>query len=123
MPEEAKVNEGANPKPEEADSKEEKVKEAKPKEEKPKEEKPKEEKPQESKPAEEKPKETKPKEEKPKETKPKEEKPKEEKQTNCLACNKPIRKVKRYYRNGKFYCNKKCWQNFMKKVKEENEKK
>lgn len=32
-----------------------------------------------------------------------------EKQTNCPACNKPIRKVKRYYRNGKFYCNKKCW--------------
>jgi len=32
-----------------------------------------------------------------------------EKQTNCPACNKPIRKLKRYYRNGKFYCNKKCW--------------
>lgn len=32
-----------------------------------------------------------------------------EKQTNCPACNKPIKKVKRYYRNGKFYCNKKCW--------------
>ncbi len=36
-------------------------------------------------------------------------KPAEEKQTNCLACNKPIKKLKRYYRNGKFYCNKKCW--------------
>ena len=33
----------------------------------------------------------------------------EEKQTNCLACGKPIRKIKRYYRNGKFYCSKKCW--------------
>jgi hypothetical protein len=32
-----------------------------------------------------------------------------EKQTNCLACNKPLRKLKIYYRNGKFYCNKKCW--------------
>lgn len=32
-----------------------------------------------------------------------------EKQTNCPACSKPIRKLKRYYRNGKFYCNKKCW--------------
>lgn len=39
----------------------------------------------------------------------KQEKPKEEKQTNCLSCNKPIKKLKRYYRNGKFYCNKKCW--------------
>jgi formylmethanofuran dehydrogenase subunit E len=32
-----------------------------------------------------------------------------EKQANCSACGKPIRKIKRYYRNGKFYCNKKCW--------------
>jgi predicted transcriptional regulator len=36
-------------------------------------------------------------------------KPKTEKQTNCLACGKPIKKLKRYYRNGKFYCNKRCW--------------
>ena len=47
-------------------------------------------------------------------------KPVEEKQTNCLACNKPIMKLKRYYRNGKFYCNKKCWQKATKgKEKEE----
>jgi predicted transcriptional regulator len=32
-----------------------------------------------------------------------------EKQINCLACGKPIKKLKRYYRNGKFYCSKKCW--------------
>ena len=32
-----------------------------------------------------------------------------EKQTNCLTCNKPLKKIKRYYRNGKFYCSKKCW--------------
>jgi hypothetical protein len=37
-----------------------------------------------------------------------------EKQTNCPACNKPLKRLKRYYRNGKFYCNKKCW----KKVEE-----
>jgi len=42
-----------------------------------------------------------------------------EEQTNCLACNKPIRKLKRYYRDGKFYCNKKCWREFIKKSKEE----
>jgi len=46
-------------------------------------------------------------------------KPQVEKQTNCLACNKPIRKLKRYYRNGKFYCSKKCWRDFIKKPKEE----
>ena len=44
---------------------------------------------------------------------------KAEKQENCLACNKPIRKLKRYYRDGKFYCSKKCWRNFLKKSKEE----
>jgi len=46
-------------------------------------------------------------------------KPQEEKQTNCLACNKPIQKLKRYYRNGKFYCNKKCWHKAVKSKKEE----
>jgi len=39
-------------------------------------------------------------------------KPVEEKQTNCLACNKPIKKIRRYYRNGKYYCTKKCWKTF-----------
>lgn len=39
----------------------------------------------------------------------KQEAPQAEKQTNCPACNKPIKKLKRYYRNGKFYCSKKCW--------------
>jgi len=42
-----------------------------------------------------------------------------EKQTNCLACNKPIKKLKRYYRNGKFYCSKKCWIKFKAKKNEE----
>lgn len=46
-------------------------------------------------------------------------KPKEEKQTNCLSCNKPIKKLKRYYRDGKFYCSKKCWRDFIAKSKEE----
>lgn len=47
------------------------------------------------------------------------EKPQAEKQTNCLNCNKPIKKLKRYYRNGKFYCSKRCWETFLKKSKEE----
>ncbi len=45
------------------------------------------------------------------------EKPKEEKQTNCLSCNKPIKKIRRYYRDGKLYCTKKCWSTFIKKPK------
>lgn len=45
-----------------------------------------------------------------------------EKQTNCLSCNKPLRKVKTYYRNGKFYCSKKCWLK-TKKTKETKEEK
>lgn len=50
---------------------------------------------------------------------PQEAKPQTEKQTNCLACNKPIKKLKRYYRNGKFYCSKRCWRDYIKKSKEE----
>jgi len=46
-------------------------------------------------------------------------KPAEEKQTNCLSCSKPIKKLKRYYRNGKFYCSKKCWRDYLNKSREE----
>ena len=42
-----------------------------------------------------------------------------EKQTNCLSCNKPLKRLKRYYRNGKFYCTKKCWKTYKEKPKEE----
>lgn len=45
-------------------------------------------------------------------------KPAEEKQTNCLGCGKPIKKLKRYYRNGKYYCTKKCWRKSLKEKKE-----
>ncbi|MBN1913491.1 MAG: hypothetical protein JW788_03730 [Candidatus Omnitrophica bacterium] len=45
-------------------------------------------------------------------------KPAEEKQTNCLGCGKPIKKLKRYYRNGKYFCNKRCWKKSL-KTKEE----
>jgi hypothetical protein len=49
-------------------------------------------------------------------------KPKAEKQTNCLACNKLIKKLKRYYRDGKFYCSKRCWRTFIDKSKSEEKK-
>ncbi len=46
-----------------------------------------------------------------------------EKQTNCLGCNKPLKKLRKYYRNGKFYCTKKCWIKATKSTgKEEKEK-
>jgi len=51
--------------------------------------------------------------------KPAEAKPVVEIQTNCLACNKPIKKLKRYYRDGKYYCSKKCWTDFKNKPTEE----
>ena len=28
---------------------------------------------------------------------------------NCGACKKFVLKAKRYYRNGKYYCNPNCW--------------
>lgn len=50
-------------------------------------------------------------------------KPPVEKQTNCLACNKPIKKLKKYYRDGKFYCSKKCWIKYLESKKEKTEEK
>ena len=50
------------------------------------------------------------------------EKPQTEEQTNCLGCAKPLKKLKLYYRNGKYYCAKKCWRNFNLKEKEQQKK-
>ncbi len=47
----------------------------------------------------------------------KEEAPKQEKQTNCIACNKPIKRLRRYYRDGKFYCSKTCFKKMKEKAK------
>ncbi len=30
---------------------------------------------------------------------------------NCSGCGKPMKRAKRYYRNGKYYCNKNCFNN------------
>ncbi|MBU1998417.1 MAG: hypothetical protein ABIG46_08840 [Candidatus Omnitrophota bacterium] len=43
----------------------------------------------------------------------------QEKQTNCLACNKPLKKIKQYYRNQKYYCSKKCWKKSLKPKEEQ----
>ena len=36
-------------------------------------------------------------------------KTKKAKVINCTNCNKPTKRLKRYYRNGKYYCSKRCW--------------
>ena len=45
-----------------------------------------------------------------------------EKQTNCPSCNKLLKKIRRYYRNGKLYCTKRCWIKVAKTPKEEKAK-
>jgi len=45
-------------------------------------------------------------------------KPKKEKPANCAGCKKSIRKKRWYYRNGKTYCTKRCWQTTLKKKEE-----
>jgi len=47
-----------------------------------------------------------------------EEKPKvdkKEKLGNCGGCNKPVKKIRRYYRNGKYFCSKKCFKVLLEK--------
>ena len=29
----------------------------------------------------------------------------------CAGCGKNVKKAKKYYRNGKYYCNFNCWRN------------
>lgn len=30
---------------------------------------------------------------------------------NCAGCKKPVKKARRYFRDGKYYCNFNCWRN------------
>lgn len=42
-----------------------------------------------------------------------------ERPANCVVCNKSIKLRKRwYYRNGKYYCTKRCWKTAVKKEEE-----
>ncbi len=36
---------------------------------------------------------------------------------NCVQCNKTLKK-KWYFRNGKYYCTKRCWKGTLKKKEE-----
>lgn len=40
---------------------------------------------------------------------------KSEKPSNCAACNKSLKRKRWYYRNGKYYCTKRCWKTILKK--------
>lgn len=45
--------------------------------------------------------------------------PGEEQVKNCGSCGKPVKRLKRFYRNNKFYCNKVCFKKWKLKVKTE----
>ncbi len=45
----------------------------------------------------------------PKELKKEAKKAKKELAANCASCKKPLKRVKRYYRDAKYFCNKRCW--------------
>lgn len=40
---------------------------------------------------------------------------KKEKPANCAGCKKSIKNKRWYYRNGKYYCSKRCWSTTNKK--------
>lgn len=35
---------------------------------------------------------------------------------NCPSCKKVMKKARRYYRNGAYYCNNTCFRNFQAKM-------
>lgn len=47
-----------------------------------------------------------------------EKKDKKEKFGNCGGCGKPIKKIRRYYHSGKYYCTKKCHKTYLTKSKQ-----
>lgn len=46
---------------------------------------------------------------------------KQERPANCMGCKKSIRKKRWYYRNGKYYCTKRCWSTTTKKLAKSEE--
>ncbi len=39
---------------------------------------------------------------------------------SCAGCGKPIKRARRYYRNGKYYCNNNCFKGKGKAAKKED---
>ncbi len=60
-----------------------------------------------------------PKPEAPKADAPKPEEKKKEKPSNCVVCNKSIKKTRYYYRNGKYICTQRCFKTTVKKASQE----
>lgn len=48
---------------------------------------------------------------------------KKEKPSNCGGCNKSIKKKRWYYRDGKYYCSKRCFKATLKKEEKTEEPK
>jgi hypothetical protein len=48
--------------------------------------------------------------------------PKKEKPDKCEQCGKALSRVKWYYRNGGYYCTKRCWKEFTIKQAEAKKK-
>jgi len=44
------------------------------------------------------------------------EKPGKIKASNCVVCNKALKRGNWYYKNGKFFCTKRCWKKSTEKV-------
>lgn len=44
-----------------------------------------------------------------------------ERPKNCIVCNKSIKKLW-YYREGNFFCGKKCWRKYKEKLNSEKDK-
>lgn len=38
---------------------------------------------------------------------------------NCPVCNKRLSRKQWYYRNGQYYCKKRCWETAQEKAKED----
>lgn len=47
-----------------------------------------------------------------------EKKDKKERFGNCGGCNKPVKKVRRYYRDNKYFCAPPCYKTYLKKSKD-----
>lgn len=45
-----------------------------------------------------------------------------ERPTNCVKCNKRMKRKSWYYRNGGFYCSKGCWKQAEAKSKQKDSK-
>jgi len=43
----------------------------------------------------------------------------EDKRKNCITCNKSMKRVNWYYRNGGYYCNKTCFAKHVEKKAQE----